>query len=114
MHGPGAFITDRHIELVCTYGGSDIYQPLGVIKCDPIVSSEYLDLANFEKIITIIITNTNSITSQAIAHSHSGVRYISSIGHGVGNDIINMSTLRATFSTKMSGLRMSSGCRVLS
>jgi hypothetical protein len=76
MHDPGAFITDRHIELVCTYGGSDIYQPLGVIKCDPIVSSEYPDLANFEKIITIIITNTNSIASQAIAHSHSGVRAV--------------------------------------
>ena len=97
MHGPGAFITYRHIELVCTYGGSDIYQPLGVIQCDSIINSEYPDLTNFEKIIAIITANTNSIASQVIAHNHSGVRYISSIGHGVGNDIINMSTLRATF-----------------
>jgi hypothetical protein len=76
MHGPRAFITDRHIELVCTYGGSNIYQPFGIIKCDPIVSSEYPDLANFEKIITLIITNTNSITSQVIAHKYSGVRAV--------------------------------------
>jgi len=99
IDGPGVLIADRHIELVCTYGGSDIYQPLGVIKCDHIVSSEYPDLTNFEKIITIITANIDSITSQVIAHNHSGERYISSIGHGVGvgNDIINMSTLRATF-----------------
>jgi hypothetical protein len=76
MHGPGAFITYRHIELVCTYGGSDIYQPLGVIKCDPIINSEYPGLTNFEKVITIITTNLNSITSQVIAHSYCGERYI--------------------------------------
>ena len=99
MHGPGAFITYRHIELVCTYGGSDIYQPLGVIQCDSIINSEYPDLTNFEKIIAIITANLDSITSQVIAHFHSGVQYISSIGYGVGvgNDIINMSTLRTTF-----------------
>jgi len=99
MHGPGAFIADRHIELVCTYGGSDIYQPLGVIKCDHIVNSEYPDLTNFEKIIAIITSNIDSITNQVIAHSHSGEWYISSIGHGVGvgNDIINISSLRTTF-----------------
>ena len=99
IDGPGVLIADRHIELVCTYGGSDIYQPLGVIKCNHIVSSEYPDLTNFEKIIAVIAANLGSITSQVIAHSHIGVRYISSIGHGVGvsNDIINMSTLRATF-----------------
>ncbi len=99
MHGPGAFITNRHIELVCTYDGSDIYQPLGVIKCDPIVKSEYPDLTNFEKFIAIITANLNSITSQVIAHSHSGEWHISSIGlgEGVGNDIINMSTLGTTF-----------------
>ena len=99
MDGPGVLIADRHIELVCTYGGSDIYQPLGVIKCDHIVNSEYPDLTNLEKIITIIATNLDSINSQVIAHSHSGEWYISSIDHGVGvdNDIINMSTLRTTF-----------------
>jgi len=32
MDGPRVLIANRHIELVCTYGGSDIYQPLGVIK----------------------------------------------------------------------------------
>ena len=66
---------------------------------DHIVSSEYPDLTNFEKIIAIIAANLDSITSQVIAHSHSGERYISSIGQGVGvgNDIINMSTLKVTF-----------------
>ena len=72
----GVLIADRHIELVCTYGGSDIYQPLGVIKCEHIVNSEYPDLTNFEKIIAIITANLDSITSQVIAHSHSGERHI--------------------------------------
>ena len=70
MDGPGVLIADRHIELVCTYGGSDIYQPLGVIKCDHTFSSEYPDLTNFEKIIAIITANIDSITSQVIAQSH--------------------------------------------
>jgi hypothetical protein len=82
MDGPVVLIADRHIELVCTYGGSDIYQSLGVIKCNHIVSSEYPDLTNFEKIITIIAANIESITSQVIAHCHIGELYISSIGHG--------------------------------
>jgi len=99
MDGPGVLIADRHIELVCTYGSSDIYQLLGVIKCYHMVSSEYPDFTNFKKIITVIAANLDSINSKVIAHSHSGERYISSIGHGVGvgNIIINMSTLRATF-----------------
>ena len=99
IDGPGVLIADRHVEPVCTYGGSDIYQSLGVIKCDHMVNSEYPDLANFEKIIAIITSSIDSITSQVIAHSHSGEWYISSIGHGegVGNDIINMSTFRTTF-----------------
>ncbi len=70
IDGPGVLIADRHIELVCTYGGSDIYQPLGVIKCDHIIKSEHPDLTNFEKIITIITANLGSITTQVIAHSH--------------------------------------------
>jgi hypothetical protein len=76
MHDPEAFIAYRHIELVCTYGGSDIYQPLGVIKGDHILNSEYPGLTNFEKIIAIITANLDSITSQIIAHSYCGERYI--------------------------------------
>jgi len=76
IDGPWVLIADRHIELVCTYGGSDIYQPLGVIKCNHIVNSEYPDLANFEKIIAIIAANLDSINSQVIAHNHSGERNI--------------------------------------
>ena len=90
MDGPGAFIADRHIELVCTYGGSDIYQPLGVIKGDHIVSSEYPDLTNFEKIIAIITANIDSITSQVIAHRYSGEWYI--LKHWVTVQVIISST----------------------
>ena len=97
MHGPEAFITCRHIELVCTYGGSDIYQPLGVIKGDYILNSEYLGLTNFEKIIAIITANLESITSQVIAHSYSGERYILKHWSRGRDNIINISTLRATF-----------------
>ena len=97
MHGPEAFITCRHIELVCTYGGSDIYQPLRVIKDDHILNNEYPGLTNFEKVITIITANTNSITSQVIAHSYSGERYILKHWSRCRDNIINISTLRATF-----------------
>ena len=118
MDGPIVLIADRHTELACTYGGSDIYQLFGVIKCDHTFSSEYPDLTNFEKIIAIITANIDSITSQAIAHSHSGERYISNVDHGVvvGNRIApGAATSVSTLLTiEMSGLRMSSDRRALS